>query len=156
MEAVIAAAVAPLRVQITKLQTFAVNYQEKCSELQIEVKALQEDILELNKQLRDFHARDTAAVDTNAQMPLPLKFNGDHRHYRGFLNQCCIYFQMQPAAFTSERKKVLFIINLLTEEALAWASPYVEKDDVVLDDFDSFVTAMNQVFDDPNRCATAD
>ena len=156
MEAVVAAAVAPLRVQIAELQTFAVNYQEKCSELQIEVKALQEEILDMNKQLRDFRARDTAAVDTNTRMPLPLKFNGDRRHYRGFLNQCRIYFQMQPAAFTSDRKKVLFIINLLTEEALAWASPYVEKDDVVLDNLDSFVTAMNQVFDDPNRCATAE
>ncbi|CAI9591025.1 unnamed protein product, partial [Staurois parvus] len=89
-------------------------------------------------------------------MPQPAKFNGDRRHYSGFLNQCRVYFQMYPAAFPSEKKKVMFIIGLLTGEALAWASPYIEKKHGMLNDFDTFLTAMNQVFDDPSRFATAE
>ncbi|CAI9620092.1 unnamed protein product [Staurois parvus] len=63
---------------------------------------------------------------------------------------------MYPAAFPSEKKKVMFIIGLLTGEALAWASPYIEQNRGILNNFDTFLTAMNQVFDDPNRCASAE
>lgn len=65
-------------------------------------------------------------------------------------------FKCNPLYLLLTGKKVLFVINLLTEEALAWASPYVEKDDVILDNFNSFVAALNQVCDDPNRCPTAE
>lgn len=61
---------------------------------------------------------------------------------------------MQPAVFATDRKKGAVCYQ--PPEALAWASPYVEKDDVILDNFNSFVAALNQVCDDPNRCPTAE
>lgn len=151
-----ATAFASVNQQISELQEFGVTYQAKFKELQSVVKDQQEEILNLKKQVLDLSPINGAISESSARMPLPQKFNGDRRLYRGFLNQCRIYFQMQPAAFSSERKKVLFIINLLTEEALSWASPYVEKDDIILDNLHSFIKAMDQVFDDPNRCATAE
>lgn len=39
--------------------------------------------------------------------------------------------------------KELFIINLLREGALAWASTYVEKESSLLDDFSDVVAAMH-------------
>lgn len=43
---------------------------------------------------------------------------------------------MQPAAFNFERETFLLIIYLLTEEVLVNACPYVEQDNVILDNFD--------------------
>ena len=137
--------------QVTELQEFGTTYQEKFAQLQEVVKSQQKEIIELQRQLLDVRG---AAADT--RMPLPSKFGGDRRQYRGFLNQCRIYFQMNPAPFTTDKKKVLFMINLLTDEALAWASPYVESSNLLLDNLTNFITAMSLVFDDSNRCATAE
>ena len=142
---------ATLRKQVSELQEFGTTYQEKFSQLQGLVQSQQGEIIELQRQLLDVRG---AAADT--RMPLPSKFNGDRRQYRGFLNPCRIYFRMHPAPFSTDEKKVLFIVNLLTDEALAWASPYVEVDSHLLHGLDVFITAMSQVFDDPNRCATAE
>lgn len=48
--------------------------------------------------------------------------------------------------FIFKRKKILFIIKLLIEEAIAWASPHVEEDSAILDDLNELVITMNQVF----------
>ncbi|CAI9580893.1 unnamed protein product, partial [Staurois parvus] len=142
-------AMANVRQQIAELQEFGVTHQEKVAKLESIVDRQQGEIQALQRQLLN---RD----DTSSHKPQPSKFNGDRRRYRVFLNQCRIYFQMYPAAFTSEKKKVMFNIGLLTGEALAWASPYIEQNHGMLNDFDTFLTTMNQVFDDPNRCATAE
>ncbi|CAI9561684.1 unnamed protein product [Staurois parvus] len=63
---------------------------------------------------------------------------------------------MHSALFPSEKKKVMFIIGLLTGEALAWASPYIEKDSTTLNNFETVLIELNQVFDDPNHWATAE
>ena len=144
-------AVTLLKQQVIELQEFGNTYQEKFSQLQGVVQDQQREIIALQRQLLDGQA---PAGDT--RMPLPARFNGDRRQFRGFLNQCRIYFEMNPARFPTEKMKVLFIINLLSDEALAWASPYVETDSSLLRDLKAFISAISQVFDDPNRCATAE
>ncbi|XP_073516766.1 olfactory receptor 2K2-like [Phyllobates terribilis] len=45
--------------------------------------------------------------------------------------------------------------NIMTNKALAWASPLIETHDDRLNDLEAFLEAVSQVFDDPNCCATA-
>ncbi|KAM9324770.1 putative ATP-dependent DNA helicase HFM1 [Gastrophryne carolinensis] len=86
----------------------------------------------------------------------PFRFGGDRDKFRGFLNQCRLYFDANPTQFPTDRSKVLCIIMLLTHKAIAWASPLIETQDPRLNNLEDFINAMSQMFDDPNRGATAE
>ncbi|CAJ0920365.1 unnamed protein product [Ranitomeya imitator] len=45
---------------------------------------------------------------------------------------------------------------LLSNKALMWANPLIETEDECLNNWEAFISAMGQVFDDPNRGATAE
>ncbi|CAJ0923136.1 unnamed protein product [Ranitomeya imitator] len=44
----------------------------------------------------------------------------------------------------------------MTDKALAWANPLIESQDACLNDFNMFITAMGQMFDDPNHGFTVE
>ena len=86
----------------------------------------------------------------------PFRFGGDRDKFRGFINQCRLYFDANSSQFPTDRSKVLCIIMLLTHKAIAWASPLIETGDARLNNLEDFLGAMSQMFDDPNRSATAE
>ncbi|XP_075062018.1 uncharacterized protein LOC142150724 [Mixophyes fleayi] len=83
------------------------------------------------------------------------KFDGEPKRCRGFLNQCLIHFECNPASFPSERIKVAFIISLLSGQALAWASPLWERNDALLANSSTFIETFRKVFDEPGRVSSA-
>ncbi|XP_073422156.1 uncharacterized protein [Dendrobates tinctorius] len=86
----------------------------------------------------------------------PFRFGGERERFRGFINQCKLFFAAHAPQFLTERSKVLTIIMLLSNKALAWANPLIETDDDCLNNLDAFISAMGKAFDDPNRGATAE
>ncbi|XP_073435227.1 uncharacterized protein [Dendrobates tinctorius] len=85
-----------------------------------------------------------------------FRFGGERERFRGFINQCKLFFAAHAPQFLTERSKVLTIIMLLSNKALAWANPLIETDDDCLNNLDAFISAMGKAFDDPNRGATAE
>ncbi|XP_069588335.1 protein LDOC1-like [Ranitomeya imitator] len=69
----------------------------------------------------------------------PFRFNGDRCKFRGFVNQCLLYFDVHATHFLTDRSKVLCIIMLLTSRALAWANPLMEIRDPHLNNLDDFL-----------------
>uniref|UniRef100_A0A8C3HQ15 DUF4939 domain-containing protein n=1 Tax=Chrysemys picta bellii TaxID=8478 RepID=A0A8C3HQ15_CHRPI len=69
------------------------------------------------------------------KIPLPDKCNSNCDKFQGFLNQCHLLFLLRPQSFPTDQSRVRLIISLLTGEALAWASPFLEKASSLLGHF---------------------
>ena len=52
----------------------------------------------------------------------PPPFSGEPAACKGFLTQCSLIFELQPANFPTERSKVAYIIPRLIGKALDWAT----------------------------------
>uniref|UniRef100_A0A8C0QR82 DUF4939 domain-containing protein n=1 Tax=Chelonoidis abingdonii TaxID=106734 RepID=A0A8C0QR82_CHEAB len=70
-------------------------------------------------------------------IPIPDKFDSDYKKFHKFLNQCPLLFLMDLQFFPTDRTRV-GLINLLTGEALAWASQLLEKSSPLLSQFKEF------------------
>lgn len=90
------------------------------------------------------------------RVPTPERFSGDLKKFRAFKNACTLYFALQPRTFASEVVKVGFAISLLSEEPQAWAHGLMESGSQVLNTIDTFFESMSQLYDDPQRMATAE
>lgn len=127
-------------------------YGQTIHELRGTVQTLSDRIVHLENQV----SVPPATVPAVTPKLPPFRFGGDRDKFRGFLNQCRLYFDANPTQFPTDRSKVLCIIMLLTHKAIAWASPLIETQDARLNNFEDFIDAMSQMFDDPNRGATAE
>ncbi|KAH9267206.1 hypothetical protein BASA83_010122 [Batrachochytrium salamandrivorans] len=58
---------------------------------------------------------------------LPDKFDGTRKHFRGFINQLELVFQLQSDRYNTDQKMIATLGTLLTGNALAWYNPYLEK-----------------------------
>lgn len=65
-------------------------------------------------------------------LPTPAKFSRDPKACRGFINQCSIQFELFPGDFPTPRTKVAYIISRLSDQAMACASPFWERQDHVI------------------------
>ncbi|OMH80166.1 Retrotransposon-derived protein PEG10, partial [Zancudomyces culisetae] len=111
---------------------------------------------ELNKLRLENASLKKNLTITPTKIALPEKFNGNRTEYRGFINQCQLLFLMNPQQYSTDISKVGLIISLLTNDALNWASPMVEKNNQLLLNYSLFITEMAKMFDDPQRYKTAD
>ncbi|OCT99158.1 hypothetical protein XELAEV_18004949mg [Xenopus laevis] len=89
-------------------------------------------------------------------MPLPEKCSGEREHFRGFINQCKLHFQLQPVTFSHDAFKVGFILTLLQGKALTWASFIIEHNSPLLCDFEEFLATIATIFGEPDYTATAE
>ena len=61
--------------------------------------------------------------------------------------QCDLIFELQPRAFSSDRFRIAYIITLLTDKALKWATAVWAKQGSVCSSFKDFQEEMLLVFD---------
>ncbi|CAJ0945012.1 unnamed protein product [Ranitomeya imitator] len=86
------------------------------------------------------------SVPTLSHLPLPERYSGDSKSCRGFVSQCGIHLELLAAHFPTERAKVGFIISLLLDRALEWATPLWECNDHVVRSVPRFLDSLKQVF----------
>ncbi|KAK1805337.1 hypothetical protein P4O66_019674 [Electrophorus voltai] len=81
--------------------------------------------------------------------PAPECYAGEVEGCRGFLLQCSLAFEQQPSRFPKERAKVVYIISLLTGQALTWATLVWEHQTDVCSTAAEFTAALKQTFNHP-------
>ena len=89
------------------------------------------------------------------RVSLPDKFDGNRKKFRGFLNQVELLFMLNPNCYLSDPSRVGLIGTLLTDRALTWFSPILERNDPILDDYPSFRKALIQTFEEPDKAVIA-
>ncbi|KAK3544653.1 hypothetical protein QTP86_022463 [Hemibagrus guttatus] len=74
--------------------------------------------------------------------PLPAHgespVDGSADRFRGFLRQCEVFFSHQPGMYREEGTKCAFLLSLMTDRALEWASAFWDADPQVKSSFDYF------------------
>jgi len=93
----------------------------------------------------------THAVETpppsNPRLSLPEKFDGDPSKCKGFMLQCSLYINQQPALYSNETGKIAFICSLFTGKALEWITAVWRDDGPAFSSFECFMQRFKEVFD---------
>lgn len=85
----------------------------------------------------------------------PERFDGKNYPCRHFLVHLSLFFEQNPGRFPDDYSKSLCLLSLLKGAAFDWASPYLERRDPILTNYESFTRALSGIFEDPNRAHTA-
>lgn len=83
------------------------------------------------------------------RLPPPKPFTGDPSSCQGFLTQCSLTFELQPSSFPTDRSKIAYIITLLSDKALSWASAVWQSQGACCESYAAFVEEFKRVFDHP-------
>ncbi len=89
------------------------------------------------------------APPVSPRLAFPEKFDGDPTRCRGFLLQCSLFVNQQPALYPTESGRIAFVCSLLTGKALDWATAIWGTDGSAFPTFDSFIHHFREVFDHP-------
>ncbi len=91
------------------------------------------------------------AVPTSREpkIPAPQRYDGKPGTCKGFLTQVSLIFELQPSTFASEKAKIAYIISLLCDRALDWASALWRQQSPICLDLKVFTDTLQQVFDHP-------
>lgn len=92
-----------------------------------------------------------ASVITHREprLPAPERYDGNPGGCRGFLIQVDLGFKLQPLAFPTDEAKIAYLITLLTQRALAWATAVWEEQTRACQHYTWFVAELRRVFDHP-------
>ncbi|KAK3570071.1 hypothetical protein QTP86_010237 [Hemibagrus guttatus] len=88
-----------------------------------------------------------SARGESPRLALPEKFDGSADHCRGFLRQCEVFFSHQPGLYREEGTKCAFLLSLMTDRALEWASAVWDADPQVKSSFACFAGMIREVFE---------
>lgn len=98
---------------------------------------------------------ETIIPASHVSMTSPIRFGGEQTGCRGFLTQVSIHFELNPRTYVSDRARIGFMINHMSDRALAWANPLWENDDAITYNYHNFIRALRRTFDPPGRSRRA-
>uniref|UniRef100_A0A8C5PCM9 CCHC-type domain-containing protein n=1 Tax=Leptobrachium leishanense TaxID=445787 RepID=A0A8C5PCM9_9ANUR len=85
----------------------------------------------------------------------PERFSGNRTRYRTFITACELMFSLCPRTYGSDSVKVRSAISLRSGAPQDWAFQLLREGSPLLSSWNSFVQAMNPIYDDPLRSSTA-
>jgi hypothetical protein len=87
----------------------------------------------------------------------PEKFTGEDRHkLRSFIALFRLRLIDRPGEFPDEQSKLRYAFSRLEGAALEQLIHLVDNDHVDLDNFDAFITSLEEAYGDPDRANTAE
>ncbi|KAK3548954.1 hypothetical protein QTP70_021664 [Hemibagrus guttatus] len=117
------------------------------------IRAYQDQLADMQAQLsRVSIAAPRDPPPTHGESPrlaLPEKFNGSADRCRGFLRQCEVFFSHQPRMYHEKGTKCTFLMSLLMDRALEWASAVWDANPQIKASYDYFSGMIKEVFEYP-------
>ncbi|KAL0168456.1 hypothetical protein M9458_036678, partial [Cirrhinus mrigala] len=93
------------------------------------------------------HAAAQTATTTSPRLAFPDKFDGTPGKCKGFLLQCSMFVNQQPALYPTDQSRIAFVCSLLSGRALDWATAVWSEDRVVFPSFAAFLQNFKEVFE---------
>ncbi|KAG1928582.1 retrotransposable element [Pimephales promelas] len=90
---------------------------------------------------------DTVSTAVNPRLAFPDKFDGTPTKCKGFLLQCTLFVEQQPALYASHGSRIAFVCSLLTGRALEWATAVWRPEGNTFARFQEFIQQFRQVFE---------
>ncbi len=94
-------------------------------------------------------AAPTPPTSVNPRLAFPERFDGSPSQCRGFLLQCTLFVNQQPALYPTEEGKISFVCSLLTGRALEWITAVWSGNRSPFLSFEEFLQRFREVFDHP-------
>jgi len=91
----------------------------------------------------------TPAPAVNPRLAFPEKFDGNPAKCKGFLLQCSLFVNQQPALYPTDFSRISFVCSLLSGKALDWATAVWREDGSVFPTFSAFLRKFKEVFEHP-------
>jgi hypothetical protein len=85
------------------------------------------------------------------RVSLPEKFDGTRSKFQGFVNQVRLITILQLERYPTEQLRVGLVGILLTKQALSWFSPLFERRAHLLNNFEVFLVAFVEAFEDHDK-----
>ncbi len=101
-------------------------------------------------------AAPTPPMSVNPRLAFPERFDGSTSQCRGFLLQCTLFVNQQPALYPTEEGKISFVCSLLTGRALEWITAVWSGNRSPFLSFEEFLLRFREVFDHPKDGRGAD
>ncbi|KAL0186709.1 hypothetical protein M9458_018379, partial [Cirrhinus mrigala] len=83
------------------------------------------------------------------RLAFPEKFDGNPAKCKGFLLQCSLFVNQQPALYPPDSSRIAFVCSLLTGRALDWATAMWRDDGSTFPTFGQFLHHFREVFEHP-------
>ena len=80
------------------------------------------------------------------RLPALQRYNGNPGGCRGFLTQCDLAFELQPSKYPSDRSRIAYLITLMTDRALAWATAIWGQQGAICSNYTNFHEEMLRFF----------
>lgn len=90
-----------------------------------------------------------APATVSPRLAFPEKFDGSPSRCKGFLLQCKLFVNQQPALYPTDSSRVAFVCNLLTGKALEWATAIWKEEECNYPTFETFLKQFREVFEHP-------
>ncbi|PVZ97218.1 hypothetical protein BB558_006830, partial [Smittium angustum] len=89
------------------------------------------------------------------KFPEAVRFDGTPASYQAFMNSMCLHFWARPAAFATDRNKIVFMTTHLTGTAAAWFASLLAEESYILSSYQLFVSEFARNFRDPSSAIRA-
>ncbi|XP_048063071.1 uncharacterized protein LOC125278191 [Megalobrama amblycephala] len=86
----------------------------------------------------------------NPRLSFPEKFDGDPTRCKGFILQCSLFINQQPAMYSTDTGKIALICSLFTGRALDWITAVWNDDGSAFPSYEYFLQRFKEVFDHPS------
>ena len=86
---------------------------------------------------------------------LPEKFDDTCSKFRGFMNQVRLITILQPQRYPTDGTRVGLVGTLRTRQVLSWFAPFFEKNEAILSNFEAFLGALSEAFDEHDKICSA-
>uniref|UniRef100_A0A4W5NCV1 Retrotransposon gag domain-containing protein n=1 Tax=Hucho hucho TaxID=62062 RepID=A0A4W5NCV1_9TELE len=96
------------------------------------------------------------SLTVNPRLALPDKFDGNPTKSKGFLLQCSLFIDQQPAMYVTDASKISLVCSLLTGKALEWVTAVWREDGTAFPSFGTFLQRFREIFEHPEGGMRAD
>lgn len=118
----------------------------------------QYNIQDLLEKISVLESNNHSSTSIHPKVPLPEKFEGDRKQFRGFINQLDLVFMINADRYQHDYIKIGVIGTLLKGSALAWFSHYLENQEQykeLLNDYSKFKLLLQATFGEKDRALAA-
>uniref|UniRef100_A0A8C5MEV2 Gypsy retrotransposon integrase-like protein 1 n=1 Tax=Leptobrachium leishanense TaxID=445787 RepID=A0A8C5MEV2_9ANUR len=156
----ISKAVSAISNQVTALAMTVQDMQENLATVQTIQERLETPIavstpLPGDSRIPELPTYHTVTNVTEPYVSPPEKFDGNRKKFKGFITSCQIMFSLQPRTYASDYSRIHSMISLLSGRPQCWAHHLIHTNDPALSDWNSFLKAISELYDDPHRLNNA-
>ncbi|KAM9412399.1 uncharacterized protein ACWYII_026600 [Salvelinus alpinus] len=136
---------------LVQQEALLAGHSQLLSEMMTSIKQISDQLSPATASAPVHQIQVPVAVNPLAEprLPPPQRFSGDPSVCKGFFTQCSLSFELQPSSFPTDRSKIAYIITLLSEKALAWATAVWDAQSPCCASYSTFAEEFKRVFQGP-------